>query len=266
MRCWRRAGSARRTWSRSSSAAYADAISDVARSFARVAPAYERSRPSYPKDAVAWLGRRLGLAPGRVVLDLAAGTGKLTRQLVPFGAEVLAVEPLHEMRAELAHAVPGVTPLEGTAEAIPLADASVDAVTVGQAFHWFDGPVAVKEIHRVLRAGGGVGLLWNALADDEVGRAAEAVRGQLVERSSDETWSRAFTGELFLPLEQRTFEFRERLAREDFIERFSTISVVAALDEDERLGALEDLRARLPDDPLTAAYTTEVYVAEARAR
>jgi len=202
------------------------------------------------------------------VLDLAAGTGKLTRQLVPLGAEVFAVEPLAEMRAELARAVPGVTPVEGTAEAIPLPDGSVDAVTVGQAFHWFDAPVAVREIHRVLRPRGGVGLLWNALADDEVGRAAEAVLAQLVERdSSEETWSAAFTaGGSFGPLEKRTFQFRERLAREDFIDRFATVSVVAALDEDERLEALRELRARLPDDPLTAAYTTEVYVTEARAR
>jgi len=200
------------------------------------------------------------------VLDLAAGTGKLTRQLVPFGAEVLAVEPLPEMRAELVRAVPGVTPMEGTAEAIPLPDDSVDAVTVGQAFHWFDAPVAVREIHRVLRPGGGIGLLWNAHADDEVGRAAEAVRAQLAERdSSEETWSPAFAASgLFLPLEKRVFEFGERLGREAFVERFATISVVAALDEDARLEALRELRAKLPEDPLTVAYTTDVYVTEAR--
>lgn len=257
---------ARRTPSRD--AAYADGISDLARSFARTAPAYERSRPSYPEAAIAWLQDRLGLAAGKVVLDLAAGTGKLTRQLVPLGAEVLAVEPLPEMRAELARVVPGVTAMQGTAETIPLPDASVDAVTVGQAFHWFDAPVAVGEIHRVLRPGGGVGLLWNALADDEVGRAAEAVRAELVQRdSSEETWSPAFAASgLFLPLEKRIFEFSERLAREVFVERFATISVLAALGEEAQLEALRDLRARLPDDPLIAAYTTEVYVTEARAR
>lgn len=202
------------------------------------------------------------------MLDLAAGTGKLTRQLVGLGADVLAVEPLAEMRTELARVVPGVTPVKGTAEAIPLPDASVDSVTVGQAFHWFDAPVAVGEIHRVLRPGGGVGLLWNALADDEVGRAAEAALSQLVERdSSAEAWSAAFVDSgLFLPLEKRTFEFRELLAREEFVDRFATVSVLAALDEDERLGALDELRTRLPEGPLTVAYTTEVYVTEARAR
>lgn len=172
------------------------------------------------------------------------------------------------MRAELARAVRSVVAIAGSAETIPLPDASVDAVTVGQAFHWFDAPVAVREIHRVLRPGGGVGLLWNALADDEVGRATEAVRAELVQRDpSEESWSPAFAASgLFLPLEKRVFEFSERLAREVFVERFATISVVAALDEEARLEALRELRARLPDDPLTVAYTTDVYVTEARAR
>lgn len=252
----------------SCAAAYADAIGDLARSFARAASAYERSRPSYPEDAIAWLARRLGLSAGRTVLDLAAGTGKLTRQLVARGAEVLAVEPLAEMRAELTRVVAGVTPLDGTAEAIPVPDASVDAVTVGQAFHWFDAPAAVREIHRVLRPGGGVGLLWNGHADDDVGRAAEAVLSRLIERdSSGETWSQAFAASsLFLPLEKRIFEFSEQLAREDFVDRFATVSVVAALEEDERLDALGELRARLADDPVSVAYTTEVYVTKARSR
>lgn len=208
---------------------------------------------------------RLGLSAGTVVLDLAAGTGKLTRQLVQLGPQVLAVEPLPEMRAELTRAVSEVVAVDGTAEAIPLPDGSVDAVTVGQAFHWFDAQVAVREIRRVLRPHGGVGLLWNGLAEGEVGRAAEAVLAQLVERdSSKETWRPAFAASgLFLPLEQQSFEFRELLSREAFLDRFATVSVVAALDEDERRGALADLGARLPDDPLTVAYTTEVYVTTA---
>ena len=94
------------------------------------------------------LAERLRLGPGRTVVDLAAGTGKLTRELVRTGAEVIAVEPLAEMRAELP---PEATALEGTAEAIPLGDGSADAVTVAQAFHWFDAEPALAEIHRVLR-------------------------------------------------------------------------------------------------------------------
>ena len=117
--------------------------------------------PGYPDEAVAWVAERLGIGPGRDVLDLAAGTGKLTRQLVPLGARIVAVEPIDAMRAELERAVPAVEALAGTAEAIPLPDGSVDAVTCAQAFHWFRADEAVREIRRVLRPGGGLALLWN---------------------------------------------------------------------------------------------------------
>ena len=119
-----------------------------------VAESYERRRPEYPPAIVEWLGDRLDLEPGTTVLDLAAGTGKFTRSLVTTGARVIAVEPLDEMRAQLEAALPGVEALAGTAEAIPLPDESVDAVTAAAAFHWFDTEPALAEIHeshRVLR-------------------------------------------------------------------------------------------------------------------
>jgi SAM-dependent methyltransferase len=122
---------------------------------------YERGRPSYPADAVEVLCRELGIAPGARVLDLAAGTGKLTRLLVPTGAEVIAVEPVTEMRDRLRANVPTAVVLDGTAEKIPVPDASVDAVTVAQAFHWFDVEVALAEIAWVLKPGGGLGMVWN---------------------------------------------------------------------------------------------------------
>lgn len=147
-----------------------------ATSFADVADAYERSRPGYPDEAVRWL---VGSEPLDVV-DLGAGTGKLTRTLVALGHRVTAVEPLPEMLAQLQAAVPGVTVVEGGAEAIPLPDASADVVTVAQAFHWFDHSSALREISRVLRPGGHFGLVWNmrdeseewvaALSDAMVGR------------------------------------------------------------------------------------------------
>jgi ubiquinone/menaquinone biosynthesis C-methylase UbiE len=139
----------------------------AAQGFSSVADVYERSRPGYAPEAVAWLCERLRIGCGRVVLDLGAGTGKLTRQLVFTGANLIAVEPLEEMRAELARTVPDAEAKAGTAEQIPLADASVDAVVSAQAFHWFDTERALAEIHRVLRSGGSLGLIWNTrdLAD-----------------------------------------------------------------------------------------------------
>ena len=132
-----------------------------ARSFEQVADVYERARPEYPADAVAWVADELGLSPGRTVLDLGAGTGKLTRALVQTGAQVIAVEPGEQMLSQLRRVVPDATALLGAAEDIPLPDNSVDAATMGQSFHWFRHDEALPELHRVLRPGGGIALLWN---------------------------------------------------------------------------------------------------------
>jgi SAM-dependent methyltransferase len=131
------------------------------RSFETVAADYERYRPDYPEEALRWAGERLGLGAGARVLDLGAGTGKLTRGLVALGFEAVAVEPGAPMLDQLRRAVPEAEAYEGPAEAIPLADESVDAAFAGQAFHWFDRECAVPELHRVIRAGGGLALLWN---------------------------------------------------------------------------------------------------------
>ncbi len=128
-----------------------------ARSFGAAAEIYERARPDYPAAAVDWLVP----AGAHEVLDLGAGTGKLTRALVERGLEVIAVEPLPEMRASLAAALPEVRAVAGTAEEIPLPDASVDAITVAQAWHWVDPERATAEAARVLRPGGTLGLIWN---------------------------------------------------------------------------------------------------------
>jgi ubiquinone/menaquinone biosynthesis C-methylase UbiE len=138
-----------------------------ARSFDGVAAQYERARPEYADEAVDWIVEELELEPGSRVLDLAAGTGKLTRQLLRRGLDVVAVEPSDEMRAELVRVLPEVEALAGTAEAIPLPDASVDAVTVGQAFHWFDAKAALAEMRRVLKPHSGIALLWNRWDEED---------------------------------------------------------------------------------------------------
>jgi ubiquinone/menaquinone biosynthesis C-methylase UbiE len=134
----------------------------AAEGFGSGADAYEQGRPSYPPDAVQWLEDALAVGPGTRLVDLAAGTGKLTRLFAPSGAWIVAVEPVEGMRRVLHRTQPDVAALAGTAEALPLAAGSVDAVTVAQAFHWFDAEAAFAELARVLRPGGRVGLIWNA--------------------------------------------------------------------------------------------------------
>ena len=131
------------------------------RSFETVAAEYERHRPEYPEDALRWAAEELGLEPGARVIDLGAGTGKLTHGLVGFGFEVVAVEPGAQMLEQLRAAVPEAEAHEGSAESIPLPGENVDAAFAGQAFHWFDRGQALPELRRVIAAGGGLVLLWN---------------------------------------------------------------------------------------------------------
>jgi SAM-dependent methyltransferase len=131
------------------------------RSFETVAAEYERRRPDYPEEALRWAAGQLGLEEGARVLDVGAGTGKLTRGLVALGFDLVAVEPGALMLEQLRQAVPEAEALEAPAESIPLPDASVDAAFAGQAYHWFDRESAVPELHRVIRPGGGLALLWN---------------------------------------------------------------------------------------------------------
>ena len=127
-----------------------------------MATASGRAGPAYPQDAIAWLVEKLGIKAGRQVVDLAAGTGALTALLADGGADIIAVEAVASMRDRLRARLPGVPVLAGAAEALPLADKSVDAVVVASAFQWFDARRAMDEIARVVRPGGCLGLIWNA--------------------------------------------------------------------------------------------------------
>jgi len=129
--------------------------------YAVAVDAYERSRPGYPLEAVAWLARTLRIHSGSTVLELGAGTGKLTSQLVPLRARLVALEPVAEMRAKLAPSVPSAMPLAATAEALPLDDATIDAAVAAQAFHWFDHAAFRTECARILKPRGVVALFWN---------------------------------------------------------------------------------------------------------
>jgi len=229
----------------------------AAQGFQAGAAAYERGRPDYSPEAVDRLVRELAITSGTRVLDLAAGTGKLTRMLVRTGASVVAIEPVEAMRAQLVRAVPEVEILHGTAEAIPLPDRSVDSVTVGQAFHWFDGDRALPEIHRVLRPGGGLGLIWQELDPVRpwIGRLTEIIdrAGKGHPRFQDGAWRGAFERTaLFGPLESADSTTVQRGDRETIIDRVASISYVAKLPSDRRETFLAEVRRLLAGDPDTA--------------
>jgi SAM-dependent methyltransferase len=239
------------------------------RAFELVADVYERARPEYPPDAVAWIAEQLDLRPGRDVLDLGAGTGKLTRALLTTGANVIAVEPGDAMRAELERVVPGATSLRGSAEDIPLPDASVDGIAVGQAFHWFRHDEAIPELHRVLRPGGRVALVWNSRDTEqpihrEIGDLIAAFIPS--DRPPAESWPDALAAsEQFGPLEERRFAFSQELDADQLAERIASVSFVAAAPAEARQRLDSDLRevvARL-GGRVSFPYMSVVYVSRA---
>jgi SAM-dependent methyltransferase len=226
---------------------------------------YERVRPSYPQSAIAFILEELGIDESSELLDLAAGTGKLTRALLHTGARVTAIEPLDGMRSVLARELPEVTAMAGSAEQIPLEDASVDAVFVGQAFHWFDADAAPPEIARVLRPGGGLVPIWNTREERaswvaEVRKLVERYKREAPFHESQEWRKGIERSGLFGPIEERMFEQVQELSRPEAIEVFASRSYVAALPQAEREQVLEQIAAVVPDEErISIPYTTEVY-------
>lgn len=233
--------------------------------FSRSADAYERARPGYPDEAIEHLLSRLP-AEARV-LDLAAGTGKLTRPLMAAGLDILAVEPVAEMRAALPASVEA---REGTAEAIPLEGSCVDGVTIGQAFHWFAERAALREIHRVLRPHGVLALVWNRrLEDDPVNRRISELLDPFRADAPTHrfnTWRSAFeeATDLFGPLEERVFANEQVLDADGFEERIGSISFIAALDEAERSRVLEQARSLSGGATAVLPYRCEVQTCRSR--
>ncbi|HUB04663.1 MAG TPA: methyltransferase domain-containing protein [Solirubrobacteraceae bacterium] len=240
---------------------------EAAIGFDQGAGAYERGRPGYPPEVMQWLGQELGLGPGRTVLDVAAGTGKLTRELVASGATVIAVEPVAGMRAVLERVVPDATVIDATAEALPIGDGAVDAITAASAFHWFDGPVAAAEFHRVLGPGGRLALLWNRRRlDQPIHQAVDEIIGPYRRRTPSHhrgEWREPLESSgLFRPVGERNIPFRQVLDADRFVDRFSSISFVAALPDGQREQVIERLGAVAAgaDHPIRLGYTAEVYV------
>jgi SAM-dependent methyltransferase len=206
-------------------------------SFGAVAQLYQRTRPGYPAESVAWMLDAVKTTGRKTVLDLGAGTGKLTRVLADAGHQVIAVEPSAPMREALAVAQPGTRVLDGSAESIPLDDGSVDAVVVGQAYHWFDPETANPEMARVLRPGGVLGLIWNLL-DERTGWIAQLGS----ELDAFDRTSNGFNGfsdeqdlgPWFGPTQRSLFHHRQRLSVTDLLDLVRSRSYVATLDVSER--------------------------------
>jgi SAM-dependent methyltransferase len=203
------------------------------------------------------------------VLDLGAGTGKLTRALVQTGAHVIAVEPGEAMLDELRRVLPDVEALVGGAEAIPLDDASVDAVAVGQAFHWFRHDEAVPELHRVLRPGGAVALIWNSRDQERpLQREISELIKPLIPAGRARVGHSAGAledSELFGSVEERTFPFVQRLDADAVADRVASVSFVAAAPADVRAALDRKLRETVAAQGgvVDFAYVTEVYITRA---
>lgn len=244
--------------------------------FSRAADAYERSRPSYAQAAITSLADDLRAGPdlrgrGRCrILDLAAGTGKLTRLLLPLG-DVVAVEPVAEMRAHVA----GLVPAAGaTAELLPFRDHSLDAVTVGQAFHWFDASAALAEISRVLRPGGVLALLWND-RDDRVPWVREITNaihardpGTTYDKDIDWPAVIAASSDAFTKVEVTRHEHDHPMDVELVVDRAMSTSYVAAAADDVRSALAGEVRSILAANGIEGAFpfphVTVAYVCRRR--
>jgi SAM-dependent methyltransferase len=246
----------------------------ASKGFAKEAQAYARGRPEYPPAIDQWLRESLQLRGNRTVVDLGAGTGKFTRRLLTTGANIIAVEPVPEMLAQLTLALPTVVARSGTAEVIPLNDGVADAVVCAQSFHWFATKAALTEIRRVLRPGGFLGLIWN-VRDESLDWTAAMT--QIVApyegdapRYRSGAWRKLFPAEGFGPLRERCFPNSHKgPAEQVIVDRVLSTSFIAALDRPRQrvvAARLRDLIATTPalsgHEEVTVPYQTFAFVCD----
>jgi len=243
----------------------------AAEGFAAGAETYARGRPDYPPQVDEWLKTALGLRERRVALDLGAGTGKFTRHLVATGAHAIAVDPVPPMLEQLRKLAPAADARVGTAESIPADTSSVDVVVCSQSFHWFSTPAALAEVHRVLRPGGVLGLIWN-VRDESVEWVAQLTKliapyeGDAPRMASGE-WHKLFPAPGFGPLRETRFLHGHTGSPERVIvDRVLSISFIAALPSDVRASVATQVRNLIASTPslankpeVTFPYYTAAY-------
>lgn len=240
--------------------------------FSTQAGTYTQGRPDYPHELSLWLKRTLGINEQTSVVDLGAGTGKFTQLLSPLTGHLTAVEPVEAMRLEFAKALPDTPVMPGTAEALPLPDNTVDAVICAQAFHWFANQAALAEIHRVLKPGGRLGLIWN-VRDESVDWVAEITR--IITPYEGDTprfhtgqWRLPFNGPHFAAPELSCFTYSHVGPAETVImNRFLSVSFIAALPDAEKAVVAEQLRDLIKTHPalrgrdsIEFPYQTQAYL------
>ncbi|HEV3475500.1 MAG TPA: class I SAM-dependent methyltransferase [Actinomycetota bacterium] len=248
----------------------------AATGFGAAADEYERSRPGYPQEAVDVLIRQLRIATGRRLLELGAGTGKLTRRVAGTGADIVAVEPVESMRRRFAEELPGVPVIAATAETLPFEDETFDAAAAAQAFHWFDGDRALAELHRVLRPEGRLGLMWN-VRDESVNWVAALTElidpyERTAPRFKTGEWRVAFEEtKLFGDLHHQGFPNEQSLDADGLVTRIASVSFIARLPEGERHGVLDRIRQLAETHPdlrgrerFSLPYVTDVYWCDRR--
>jgi len=242
------------------------------RGFSTQAATYAQGRPNYPRQLTGWLTDVLGVDGHSRVIDLGAGTGKFTRLLSTLAPTLIAVEPVQAMGAQLTRLLPDVRLVNGTAEAIPLETASADAVVCAQAFHWFSTQAALAEIHRVLKPEGRLGLVWN-VRDESVHWVA-AITAIITPYEGDTPrfhsgrWREAFDGKYFSDPEMTCFPYSHVGSPQEVImDRFLSVSFIAALPEAEKALVSEQLRGLIASHPalkdrdtVAFPYQTQAYV------
>jgi ubiquinone/menaquinone biosynthesis C-methylase UbiE len=237
--------------------------------FGRTAREYELGRPEWPEELLDRVIADLGLGSEASVLDLGAGTGKLTRALVLRFARVVAVEPDEAMRAVLEEVVPAAESRAGSAEAIPLDDKEVDAAFSGEAFHWFASPESVAELERVLRPGGALAIFWNIFVDSDppLGDEAESVLEEALARGGTPglprllsgKWREPFAESRFGELHEDELEREVVTDREGWIANMLSVSSIAHQPDEDRAALAERLRELVSPGEMRRRYRTVAY-------